>query len=222
MNKIENKDLKPLHKEFKNLTTYIEKLKFFDTYFGITPFQFPSFQVDLDLIFEGENGKILMQIFETERYKKNKDNSYYLRCFIYFGKEYIFNITPTNSLRELYNEFILNKFIHEDTNYNDKINIIKFNLSEEREQMNTIFNDENINIKKLQKHVFEFPQKSTIKNQFLNVYYTGFSDYNNGLIKSFPNKKKHIELYLYAQGILQAKYFEEIKKCIPILDIVNL
>lgn len=221
MQKIQNKDLKALHKAFRNTYSYIEKLKFFDTHFGITPFQFPFFQSEIDHLFEGENGKLLFELFEIERYKKaGKLDSYYQKSFSYFGKDYIFNITPTNSLRELYNDFILKKFMNNDDNFNAKIDALKLIHTEDREQLNTLFNNEILNIKKLENHVVDFQQKATIKNQFFNVFHNGFSDYRNGAIKSFPHKKKYIELYLYAQGILHAKYFEEIKKCFPNLMII--
>jgi hypothetical protein len=221
MKKIENKDLKSLYKAFKSSMTYIERLRFFDVHFGISPFSFPPFQPNLDVMFEGKNGKFLMELFEMERHNKaNKEDSFYLKSFNYFGKEYHFNITPTNSLRELYNGFIVHKFINEDRTFKEKVNALKQLQIEDRAQLNVILNEDIINIKMLENHAFDFQQKATLKNQFLNVFHTGFNDYNNGFIKSFPNKKKHIELYLYAHGVLQAKYHEEIKKYYPSLMTV--
>ena len=68
--KINNINLKGLLKELKQSYTYVDRLKLFDKYFNIIPFKLPLFQPDFDLLFEGENGNLLLDIFEIERSKK--------------------------------------------------------------------------------------------------------------------------------------------------------
>ena len=217
--KINNINLKGLLKELKQSYTYVDRLKLFDKYFNIIPFKLPLFQPDFDLLFEGENGNLLLDIFEIERSKKKiPRESMYIKKITCYGKNYIFNISPNNSLRELYNDFIVNKIINEDSNYIEKINFLKSNSVESREKLYPILNKEFDQCIKLQNHKLEAYQKPSFKNQFLNVYSRGYDDYNQGLIRSFPNKKKIIELYLYAQGVLKAKYYYEVKKCFPNLN----
>jgi hypothetical protein len=44
----------------------------------------------------------------------------------------------------------------------------------------------------------------------MNLFINGYRDKEKGLLKKFFNRKKFIELYLYAQGVLFRQYFQQL------------
>jgi hypothetical protein len=49
-----------------------------------------------------------------------------------------------------------------------------------------------------------------LRYRFMNVFINGYRDKEKGLLKKFFNRKKFIELYLYAQGVLFRQYFQQL------------
>ncbi len=219
----DEKDIVGLFERYKQIYSYSDRLIFFDKYFKVVPFKFPMFQSDSDLLFKGIYGDLILKFFELERLNKAvKHETFTIKTFNCFGKKYLFKITPSNSLMGDYNEYIINKLINKDSNFNEKVNLLKSRSINNRDQFIGNFQNEMFKIKRLESIVNDIDQKVSIKNLFLKVYYNGYSDYKNGYIKSFPMKKKFVELYLYAQGVLLAKYFEEVEKYIQKNKYSNL
>ena len=125
-------------------------------------------------------------------------------------------------MRGDYNDYIINKFINQDSNFNKKVNLLQSQSINNRKKFFENFQNEMFKINRLESFVNDIDQKVSTKNQFLKVYFNGYSDYKKGNIKSFPFKKKFVELYLYAQGVLMAKYFDEVEKYIQKNKYSNL
>src|ERR1700682_325855 len=98
--------IRNLNREFKSLKKYVEKLAFFDRWFGIIPFAFPDFDPRLPFFFQREKTEELADIF-----KKERNNPGLTEKKFFFGENFIFNIKPANSNSSAYSHFILSCFL---------------------------------------------------------------------------------------------------------------
>jgi hypothetical protein len=203
--------MKPSHKsikkqftEFSTLKNYKEKLLYFDQLFGIIPITFPPFHHKLKILFDHTEIEVLSKIYESERISKN----HLLKEFAFNNEKYLFDVTPETPQRQILNDFILNKILDSDSAISVYVHNVKFDINNNacvEDYLSESFNL--INLIKNRKG--RLTERSYI-NQFMNVFYQGYQDSQNKFIQKFTSKKKFIELYLYAQGILFNKYVEQI------------
>ncbi|HWJ27238.1 MAG TPA: hypothetical protein VNS32_11890 [Flavisolibacter sp.] len=194
-----------LHLEFKQLRTYKEKVEFFDQQFGCLSNTYPEFDPELKFLFEQKEFDAFTEIFEKERRKAIiLDRRYEID-----GKTYIFNATPVNSNTVILNDYILYHFINNDKKFESHVNAIR-NKAEINEQqiweawLNALNRIDSIENK------LAGGEERGLRYRFMNVFINGYRDKEQGLLKKFFNRKKFIELYLYAQGVLFRQYFQQL------------
>ncbi|MDP4128845.1 MAG: hypothetical protein Q8939_01685 [Bacteroidota bacterium] len=200
------KQIKLLHQEFKTLKRYIDKLSFYDRHFGIIPFTFPSFDPALSLFFEEDKTEILTGIF-----KKERNNPVLTEKLFSFKNDYRFNIKPANSNSSIYSTYILSKFLTPTPDFDTLLNgpeeTSLYNTpspNDRLEKANEILNS----IEYKLHHEYD----KSLKLHCMTVFYKGFYDAFTRNIVRPDKKRKFIELYLYAQGILYAKYLDALRK----------
>jgi hypothetical protein len=193
--------IRSLYSDFKSLKKYVEKLAFYDRWFGIIPFDFPDFDPRLRFFFEREKTEELADIFKKER------NNPGLTVKKFHYEEIIaFNIKPANSNSSVYSHFILSCFLSRKPSFEEWI---KQNISAEK-RVEDLLDDANGMVNNIELYLQNEYDKS-FKLQCMSVFYRGFFDaftrHSNG-----PGKKrKFIELYLYAQGMIYADFIGSLK-----------
>jgi hypothetical protein len=191
-----------LHVEFKQLRTYKEKVEFFDQHFGCLSHSYPEFDPELKFLFEQKEFDAITELFEKERRKAIiLDKRYEID-----GKLYIFNVTPVNSNTAILNDYILYRFIN-----NDKLFEAETKSLQEKEQQQ-IWNAWLSALNKIDSidNKLAGGEERGLRYRFMNVFINGYRDKEQGLLKKFFNRKKFIELYLYAQGVLFRQYFQQL------------
>ncbi len=192
-------EIRSLHLEFRSMKRYPDRLAFYDRHFGIVPFVFPSFDPGLPYFFERDKTDALVELMRKER-----NNPELSERIFRFGEIYRFSIKPINSNNPLYSTYILCKFLlaapgpesyleqpllRQDTKLLDDgnrvINFIEYKLQNEYDK--------------------------SPKLHCMTVFHRGFSDAFLQKVRLPDKKRKFIELYLYAQGILYAKYLAVLK-----------
>ena len=196
-----------LHIEFSGLVTYRSKLVFYNRHFGLLENFFPSFQSDLDLLFIPDKVNEIVELFERERRNSFAPE----KKFDFSGTVYTFNIIPLNSNAEILNDYIINHFIESDNEFNVISSRIKYDSSTSAESIFIMYSRAAGNIQRIEDQILSASETS-MRNQFMTVFYNGFNDYQNNTLKKFPKRKKVIELYLYSQGILHARYINLLKE----------
>ena len=193
--------IRALHSEFRSHKKYAGKLAFFERVFGIIPFSFPPFDPQIQYLFQKEKTDVLVDIF-----KKERNNPGLTEKKFEFGETFVFNIKPANSNSSTYSNYILSVFLSrspffEEWFRNNKSadKSIEFYLDEANSIINHI---ENL----LQN---EYDKSFTL--QCMSVFYKGFYDAFSKRINLPGKKRKFIELYLYAQGIIYSNYIRYLK-----------
>jgi hypothetical protein len=193
--------IRTLYTEFRNQKKYISKLSFFDRVFGIIPFPFPEFDPSLGYFFQEEKTREL-----TEIYKKERNNPGLTEKKFSFGETFTFNIKPANSNSSSYSGFILSRFLSRAPNFEVWIeqkrlagNTVEFLL----DQANGIVNKIECRL--------QYEYDKSFKLQCMSVFYRGFFDAFTKEASHPGKKRKFIELYLYAQGIIYAHYIRTLK-----------
>jgi hypothetical protein len=194
-----------LQQEFKAIKRYSDKLSFYDRHFGIIPFEFPAFDPALLLFFEKEKSAALCEIF-----KKERNNPGLTEKLFRFQDEYRFSIKPANSNNAIYSNYILSQFLTQAPDFDGWI------AEREREangsgscrtgrleKANTLLNE----IEYRLRHDYD---KSLLLH-CMAVFYKGFYDAFTGSIVLPGKKRKFIELYLYAQGMIYAQYMNRLR-----------
>ncbi|GAO42026.1 hypothetical protein [Flavihumibacter petaseus] len=191
-----------LHADFSLLKKYKEKLIFFDEHFGCIPYSYPSFDPELHFLLKQEGTNTLISLFEKER-----RNAIPLERRYRFDDElYLFNVSPFNSYPQVLNDYLIQRFMERDLPFATMLAEIgsregndSWREKQKREALDKI-------------EFLSFKVKTDVDRsfrlQFMSVFLKGFSDYRYGSPNTFSNRKKFIELYLYAQGILYARYLE--------------
>lgn len=192
-----------LYKEFKSLKNYIDKLRFFDKYFDLVPFNFPSFDEHLNFLLQPEGTNLLIEILEKERRKNISFSKKEYQDKI----EYVFDVTPHNSNMLVFNEYLITKFTCFNKNCSNFFFQKKTVKKADKKSLRSCADEVNDLVETITKKI-ENKKDRTFRKQFFNVFYSGYRDYTEEKIKKFSQKKKLIELYLYSAGILFAKYKE--------------
>jgi hypothetical protein len=195
-----NKVIK-LYDEFCMKTDYKSKLAFFDSHFNVIPFSFSSFDPNLQFLNSQSQINLLNEI-----YKKESSHSIPLKKeFVIKRRSYVFDATPINSCPPVFNNFVLNKLISQDKKFNARIKSIEQNGHFEQKPVSSLLKECDEVLELIQKQLFNTKRRS-FRVQLITVFLSGYNDCLSGLIKVFRYRKKIIELYLYAQGVLYCKY----------------
>ena len=125
------------------------------------------------------------------------------------GKLYIFNVTPVNSNTVVLNDYILYKFINNDKQFESEVKALEEKAETNQAQiweawLNALNRIDSIDNK------LSGTEERGLRYRFMNVFINGYRDKEKGLLKKFFNRKKFIELYLYAQGVLFRQYFQQL------------
>jgi hypothetical protein len=193
--------IRSLSTEFKSLKKYAEKLAFFDQCFGIIPFEFPHFDPELRFFFEREKTEELADIF-----KKERNNPGLTVKKFHYDEVYTFNIKPANSNSSIYSHFILSCFLKRKPSFAVWIEVNKpvdKTISDLLDEANGIVN-------RIEVYLQNEYDKS-FRLQCMSVFYRGFYDSFTGHLKGPGKKRKFIELYLYAQGMIYADFIRSLK-----------
>ncbi len=189
------------HAEFMGLKKYADKLIFFDHLFGIIPFPFPAFDPELAFLFQKENAGELADI-----YKKERNNRSLTEKKFSYREDYIFNIRPANSNSAVYSNYILSSFLLRAPEFTEWINQKKTAdkpVGYLLDQANACINDIEYRL--------QCNQDKSFSLQCMAVFYKGFYDAFSNRVYGPGKKRKFIELYLYAQGIIYANYISFLK-----------
>jgi hypothetical protein len=193
--------IRDLHSEFKNHKKYAAKLAFFDKYFGIIPFPFPDFDPQLSLFFQDEKTSTLISIFKMER-----NNPGLTEKKFSFREDFVFNIKPTNSNSAAYSSFILSRFLARAPAFD------KWILDREKEgtPVEELLDQANGMVNKIE-YRLQYEYDKSFHLQCMSVFYKGFYDAFCKQANLPGKKRKFIELYLYAQGIIYTHYIRSLK-----------
>lgn len=194
-----------LHQEFIKIRTYTDKLAFYDKHFGIVPFSFPPFQTDLYTFFSDKNVDLLMKILEVER--KTPHN--WTQEFSFGDETYSFCVRPWNQNHLILKRFIIDKWINQESRVDLLVKKrLKYVHDKERacEEMLEM-SDQMI---KYFRHKIKHEFERSFKTQFIAVFLKGISDCM--YMQAIDKKRKFIELYLYAQGIVYGRYIDTLKR----------
>ena len=193
--------IRSLYSEFKSLKKYVEKLAFFDRWFGIIPFVFPEFDPRLRFFFEREKTEELIDIFKKER----NNPGLTVKKFQY-NEIIAFNIKPANSNSSAYSHFILSCFLTRKPSFEEWINQNRSadkTVEDLLDEANSVVNSIEINLQN------EYDK--SFKLQCMSVFYRGFYDAFTRHLNGPGKKRKFIELYLYAQGMIYADFISSLK-----------
>jgi len=193
--------IRSLYSEFKSLKKYVEKLAFFERCFGIIPFDFPDFDPQLRFFFEREKTQELVDIF-----KKERNNPGLTVKKFHYEEIFTFNIKPANSNSSVYSHFILSCFLARKPTFEEWINqnisagkTVEDLLDEANGVVNTI------------EMCLQNEYDKSFKLQCMSVFYRGFYDAFTRHLSGPGKKRKFIELYLYAQGMIYADFIGSLK-----------
>jgi hypothetical protein len=193
--------IRSLYSEFKSLKKYVEKLAFFDRWFGIIPFNFPDFDPHLRFFFEREKTEELVDIFKKER----NNPGLTVKKFQY-DETFAFNIKPANSNSSAYSHFILSCFLARKPLFEEWI---KQNNSSGI-TMEFLLDEANGILNSIELYLQNEYDKS-FRLQCMSVFYRGYYDAFTRHLNGPGKKRKFIELYLYAQGMIYADFISSLK-----------
>ncbi len=206
MKEYSENQIKLLFQEFKTLKKYIDKLLFFDQHFGIIPFPFPAFDPALLFFFEKDKTDALTEIF-----KKERKNPLLTERRFSFEEDYCFNIKPANSNRSVYSTYILSKFLSFPQDFEEYIQKQAPGSGSKSFSVTRLLDCSNGIINSIEYKLLNDYDK-TLKIHSMTVFYKGYYDAFMSRVKLPGKKRKFTELFLYAQGILYAKYLETLKQ----------
>jgi hypothetical protein len=198
--------IRSLHAEFKNQKKYIDKLAFFDRMFGIIPFSFPDFDPELRYFFQKENIDQLEALFRKER-----NNPTLVEKKFFYGESFSFNIKPANSNNSVYSNYILNCFLAEKPRFEDWI---REKIQDEK-SMETVLDEANRKINNIE-YALQNDYDKSFRLQCMSVFFKGFFEAFTNRVNLPGKKRKFIELFLYAQGIIYADYLGSLKSALAV------
>jgi hypothetical protein len=201
MQRYSENQIRVLYSEFKSHKKYAAKLAFFDTHFGIIPFSFPEFDPHLRFFFQKDKTEELIEIFKKERNNPGLTERRFL-----LGETFVFNIKPANSNSAAYSNYILSRFLSRRPVFDSWI---RRNKSTDT-SIERLLEEANGTINKIE-FCLQNEYDKSFRLQCMAVFFKGFYDaFSDGV--TLPGKKrKFIELYLYAQGIIYSNYINFLK-----------
>jgi len=185
-----------------NKSRYPDKVVLFDRHFGLIPFDFPSFDISLSWYLDPAQLNTLTDILNIER---RELRSLYRKAIPIGKKIYRFSVLPVYiPERKFLNEYVLDKFLNEK--HKIKSDTLR-QLSEAPSKK--IYLEEKI---AAITHWLDWVPKSlktnpsSIQAKFLQIFYNGILAANSGKVSTLTIRRKFVELYLYAQGLLMMDY----------------
>jgi len=204
MKRYSESQIRALYSEFKSHKKYADKLAFFDQIFGIIPFPFPDFDPLLRFFFQKEKTDELAEIYRNER-----NNPGLTERKFFFGEDFIFNIKPANSNSAAYSNYILSSFLSRSPDFEEWI---RQNISDES-SVESLLDEANGTVNRIEYCIYNEYDKS-FKLQCMSVFFKGFYDAFSNRVNLPGKKRKFIELYLYAQGIIYSNYISSLKRAL--------
>lgn len=201
MQRYSENQIRILHSEFKSQKKYGDKLAFFDRLFGIIPFSFPEFDPLLTFLFSKDKTEELETIFKRER-----NNPGLTERKFCFAETYSFNIKPANSNSSAFSSYILSRFLYRAPRFDEWI---RQKVTNDK-SVEFLLDEANSVINKIEYYLQNEYDKSFML-QCMSVFYKGFFESFCNRITLPGKKRKFIELYLYAQGIIYVKYISSLK-----------
>ena len=199
------KDIGALYHNYLQIKDYNNRLAFYDKHFNILPVKLPGFHPKLNFLFDTE---LLASI--NKAYKEETGNKDLFVKRVQSNEAlYVFDVTPEFSTRIVFNKHILNKFMKDDACFNAYIKSLS--ASEKKHT------DKVMNLKKEAIALIDYiklkqneADKKTNRDKYLKVFLEGFTDSKNEAVRSFRLKRKLIEMWLYAQGVLYENYLKKL------------
>jgi hypothetical protein len=196
--------IRKFHSEFRSHKKYADKLKLFDRIFGIIPFPFPDFDPQLRFFFQKEKTDELIVIF-----KKERNNPGLTEKKFFFGEPFLFSIKPANSNSSAYSNFILSSFLSDAPVFEEWI---RKNTTDEK-PVEVLLDEANGIINHIE-YCLKNEYNKSFASQCMPVFFKGFYDAFRNRVNLPDKKRKFIELYLYAQGIIYANYISSLKSAL--------
>lgn len=204
MKSFSENQIRSLHAEFKNQKKYIDKLAFFDRMFGIIPFSFPDFDPELRYFFQKENIDQLEALFRKER-----NNPTLVERKFFYGESFSFSIKPANSNNSVYSNYILNCFLAGKPRFEDWI---REKIQGEK-SLEIVLDEANRKVNNIE-YALQNDYDKSFRLQCMSVFFKGFFEAFTNRVNLPGKKRKFIELYLYAQGIIYADYIGTLKSAL--------
>ncbi len=201
MQRYSENQIRVLYAEFRSHKKYVAKLAFFDNHFGIIPFTFPDFDPHLGFFFQKEKTDELIEIF-----KKERNNPGLTEKRFSFAETFVFNIKPANSNSAAYSNYILSAFLSRCPVFDHWIRRNKLNDA----SFESLLGEANGIVNKIEFSLQNEYDKS-FRLQCMAVFFKGFHDAFSDHVTLPGKKRKFIELYLYAQGIIYSNYISFLK-----------
>jgi len=196
--------IRQFHSEFRSHKKYADKLILFYRIFGIIPFPFPDFDPQLRFFFQKEKTEELITIF-----KKERNNPGLTEKKFFFGESFLFSIKPANSNSSAYSNFILSSFLSRAPVFEEWI---RKNTTEEK-PVEVLLDEANAIINHIE-YCLQHEYNKSFAFQCMPVFFKGFYDAFRNRVNLPDKKRKFIELYLYAQGIIYANYISSLKSAL--------
>ena len=121
-------------------------------------------------------------------------------------KYFVFNIRPANSNSAIYSNYILSRFLSRAPLFAEWIHQKKT-----ADKPVELFLDEANGIVNQIEYHLQYEQDKRFNLQCMAVFYKGFYDAFSNRVYGSGKKRKFIELFLYAQGIIYANYIAALK-----------
>lgn len=196
-----------LYQEFQTINSYQEKVHFFDLHWGIIPFTPPPFDPELTWLFAHNSTFDLISLFLLEQ---DRRKNYYVKTFNHAAQTITFSINPfSKNHRIVLNKYIITKFLN------------TFAIWEKHERKSSpevhVAAEWRAKLEKAEKTLHLLREKIAEKTavpmhaKFRQVFFKGFTDkiLNEDVL---TRRKRFVELFLYAQGLLYAQYMDLLKK----------
>lgn len=184
-------------------STYPEKVLLFEKHFCLIPFTFPSFDISISWYLVPEQLVSLLDILNVER---RELHSLYRRSVVYGGKSYEFSILPIYiPERKFLNEYLLDRFLAIKKNIlsstDEELSMSSSPIVYLEERIATISHSLDWIPRELNKSPL------SVQTKFLQIFYNGMMAAQGGNTTNLKIRRKFVEIYLYAQGLLIGDYF---------------
>lgn len=204
-------EINELFLKFYSIDKYEDRLKFYDDHFNILPFTLPDFETNLFTFFSEDH----LQQFENLLRIERKNSESLQKTFFFEKEHYSFSIKPGPAHYATFNNYIISRFLQADVQLKQKIQQELALIGESKTPVNTILASVNEMLVMLKRKV-SCDNRRRLNTQFALVFLKGLTDFSaHGMPVIAPKRKKIIELYLYAQGIMYGEYIQLLKKNVP-------
>lgn len=199
-----------LQEQFQALSSYQEKVHFFDRHWRLLPFDPPPFDPNLSWLFDPKPSFNLLDLFLLEI---DRRKNFYTKTWVVENQTFTFSINPfSKNQRIALNQAILNKFLNLFATWERQAvkQAVLLSMWEQHfEQANTTLN-------RIRGMAAEKSEHHAMQIKFLQVFLKGYAD--KTVHEHVLNRRKRfVELFLYAQGLLYAQYMELLQKKIAAL-----